>query len=193
MRVGTGILWGGLASVSPRFRQTSIISTQGTSIYARPPRHRSLRSLPPAHRQLLAELMCVLKMASGLFVDPTTLLRLTPLVSSTCTLWFAWDQRVMYSTFTHPDLHKESSAILPLWWRKILEFPEIERVLLPLTITAVTSIANIRKYGALLQAEGSWAWYAAGAALAVGQYVFQLPTANILPPGCLWGVPCGRI
>lgn len=115
-------------------------------------------------------------MASGRFVDPTTLLRLTPLISSTCTLWFAWDQRVMYTTFVHPDLHKESSAILPLWWRKILDFHEIERMLLPVTITAVTSIANIRKYGALLQAKGSWAWYAAGAALAVGQYVFQQQT-----------------
>lgn len=110
-------------------------------------------------------------MASGLFVDPTTLLRLTPLISSTCTLWFAWDQRVMYSTFTHPDLRNESSAILPLWWRKVLDLHEIERVLLPVTITTVASIVNIRKHGALLRAKGSWAWYAAGAALAVGQYV----------------------
>lgn len=114
----------------------------------------------------------MLKMASGLFVDPTTLLRLTPLISSTCTLWFAWDQRVMYSTFTHPDLRNESSAILPLWWRKVLDLHEIERVLLPVTITTVASIVNIRKHGALLRAKGSWAWYAAGAALAVGHVAY---------------------
>lgn len=134
-------------------------------------------------------------MASGLFVDPATLLRLTPLISSTCTLWFAWDQRVMYSTFTHPDLHKESTAILPLWWRKVFESHDVERVLFPITVTAVASFVNIRKYGRLLQAKGSWAWYAAGAALAVGQYVFS--ELVVPPPGCLLlvvlkaGVLCG--
>lgn len=53
-------------------------------------------------------------MASGLFIDPMALLRVTPLISSTCTLWFAWDQHVMYSTFAHPDLERESNAILHL-------------------------------------------------------------------------------
>ncbi|KAF3769764.1 hypothetical protein M406DRAFT_248376 [Cryphonectria parasitica EP155] len=111
-------------------------------------------------------------MASGLFVDPATLLRLTPLISSTCTLWFAWDQRVMYGTFAHRDLEEQSKAILPLWWKKVLEIHDIERVLFPLTVTSVTSIINIRKYGSLLRAKGSWAWYAAGAALAVGHLAF---------------------
>lgn len=112
-------------------------------------------------------------MASGLFVDPATLLRLAPLISSTCTLWFAWDQRVTYSTFTHPDLRAESAAILPLWWRKVFELHDVERVLFPITVTAVASVVNIRRHGGLLRSKGSWAWYAAGAALAVGQYVFQ--------------------
>lgn len=111
-------------------------------------------------------------MASGLFVNPTTLLRITPLISSTCTLWFAWDQQVMYSTFTKPDLEKEANAILPLWWKKVFESHDIERVLLPITVTAVTSIINIHKYGGLLQAKGSLRWYASGAALSVAHIAF---------------------
>lgn len=111
-------------------------------------------------------------MASGLFVDPMTLLRLTPLISSTCTLWFAWDQRVMYSTFVHPDLAPVSKTILPLWWKRVFEIHDIERVLFPLTVTTVTSILNMRRNSALLKVRGSWAWYAAGAALAVSHLAF---------------------
>lgn len=111
-------------------------------------------------------------MASGLFVDPAILLRLTPLISSTCTLWFAWDQRVMYSTFVHPGLEQESKNILPLWWKRVFEIHDIERVLFPLIVTTVASLANIRQYGSLLCAKGSWSWYAAGAALAVGHLAF---------------------
>lgn len=119
-------------------------------------------------------------MASGLFVDPAALLRLTPLISSTCTLWFAWDQHVTYSTFAHPDLEEQSNAILPLWWQKVFEAHDVERVLLPIAVTAATCLANLRAHGALLRARGSWAWYAAGAVLAVGHVAFV--------PGVAWKI-----
>lgn len=86
----------------------------------------------------------------------------------------------MYSTFAHPDLEKESNAILPLWWKKVFEIHDVERVLFPITVTAVTCLANIRKYSTLLKAKESWAWYVAGAALAAGHVAFV--------PGVAWKI-----
>lgn len=112
-------------------------------------------------------------MASGLFLNPNTLLRLTPLVSSTASLWFSWDQHVAFSNFVHPSLALEANgSVLQKWWIRTFDNQDILRVLFPVTVTAVSAVANLRKYGKLLEAKGSWVFYAAGAALAAAHVAF---------------------
>lgn len=41
-------------------------------------------------------------------------------------------------------------------------------------------LANVRKYGSFLKAKQSWAWYVAGAALALGHVAFV--------PGVAWKI-----
>ncbi|KAI0026160.1 hypothetical protein F4780DRAFT_774356 [Xylariomycetidae sp. FL0641] len=48
-------------------------------------------------------------MASGKFVDPMTLLRLAPVISSTCSLWFSLDQQLFVSALITPSRPPHSS------------------------------------------------------------------------------------
>ncbi|KZZ98386.1 hypothetical protein AAL_02904 [Moelleriella libera RCEF 2490] len=94
-----------------------------------------------------------------------------PLLSSTGTILFAWDQHLFFNIFTHPELEKRSNSILPAYWR--LLFPRgLAQVVSLLGITTWTSIAAIVWNRPLLAKKGALPWYAATAGLALGHLVY---------------------
>ena len=57
-------------------------------------------------------------MASGLIFDPIKLLRVTPLLTSTSFLWYAYDEHVFFSTLLHPELQNKDESIIPSFFRQ---------------------------------------------------------------------------
>ncbi|KAF4983184.1 hypothetical protein FZEAL_1341 [Fusarium zealandicum] len=111
-------------------------------------------------------------MASGAFFNPRALLLVTPLVSSTCSLWFAWDQDMFLKIFTQePVDRKKANEMLPSYITAF--FPtSLPRVVSLIGITFWTSLASIWLERPLLESRGSVKWYACTAALASGHLVY---------------------
>ncbi|OAQ64754.1 hypothetical protein VFPPC_05985 [Pochonia chlamydosporia 170] len=110
-------------------------------------------------------------MASGTFFSPQKTLLLAPVVSSTCSLLFAWDQHIFLNLLTHPELSDRTNAILPTYWRVF--FPRgLAQVVSFLGITTWTSIGAVVYHKALLQKRGALPWYVASATMAVAHLVF---------------------
>ncbi|RAK95277.1 putative integral membrane protein [Aspergillus ibericus CBS 121593] len=107
-------------------------------------------------------------MASGLIFDPRSLLRAAPLVTSTCTLWFAFDQDFFLNVFLHPDHRPGSDALLPSYFRVFFR-RGLVRVLGLLTLTLTGGGWNIRTHH---RQSSSWPWYVAGTALAASHLLF---------------------
>lgn len=111
-------------------------------------------------------------MASGAFFNPRTLLLVTPLVSSTCSLWFAWDQDFFLKIFTRPPVeHKQADAILPTYITGFFGSGPWAVVSL-IGTTFWTSLAAVWLERPLLRSRGSTAFYAGTAALALGHLVY---------------------
>ena len=51
-------------------------------------------------------------MVSKRLFNPLVTQRAAPLVSSTCTLLFAWDQHLFFSTFNHSDIRRLSEPVV---------------------------------------------------------------------------------
>lgn len=116
-------------------------------------------------------------MASGLFFDPLVALRAAPLVSSTCTLLYAWDQHLFLSTLNRPETRKLSGPVVSPYF-KVLFRRAIYQVLGFLAVTASTSIANLYSQRPLLNGRGSASWYKAGAILSASHILFVPIIAN---------------
>ncbi|KAF5026520.1 hypothetical protein F66182_1380 [Fusarium sp. NRRL 66182] len=111
-------------------------------------------------------------MASGAFFNPRVLLLVSPLVSSSITLWFARDQDSFLSIFTKPPVDRQkANEILPSYisafygsgpWA-VLSF---------IGLTFTSSMASIYLEQPLLQSRGSLAWYGWSAALAFGHLAY---------------------
>ncbi|ATY60157.1 integral membrane [Cordyceps militaris] len=104
-------------------------------------------------------------MASGMFFDPIVALRALPLVSSTCTLLFGWDQTFFLSLLNRPENRGTSKHLLPAYFRRMFRFG------LPLVVSLIaisfwSGLAGARR---VRQARP---WYAAGAAAALGHLLF---------------------
>ncbi|GAO15201.1 uncharacterized protein UV8b_04252 [Ustilaginoidea virens] len=110
-------------------------------------------------------------MASGTFFDAKKTLLLSPFVSSTCSLLFAWDQHVFLGILTHAELRDRGNAILPTYWRVMFPWG-LTQVIGLLGITTWTSIGAMVWNKDLLRRRGALPWYAATAGLAVGHLVF---------------------
>ena len=105
-------------------------------------------------------------MASGAFFDPKALLLVTPLISSTCSLWMAFDQDAYLGFFVKPTVPREkANGILPSYI-KTMFVPGTARVVSLIAVTTWTSIANLVLSKPLLRSRGSFVWYAWGAAMA---------------------------
>ncbi|TPX10186.1 uncharacterized protein E0L32_001383 [Thyridium curvatum] len=59
-------------------------------------------------------------MASKQFFDPLTLLRVAPLVTSTCSLWYCVDQDLFLGQFVKPHNREKGKEILPGYWKTFL-------------------------------------------------------------------------
>ncbi|XXH05458.1 hypothetical protein Hte_011885 [Hypoxylon texense] len=111
-------------------------------------------------------------MALGLFIDPTTLLRIAPAISSTCSLWFGWDQYEFLQLFLKPDIQPHTNKLLPSYFDTLFN-RGAPRVVGLLLTTILTSAANLRYAPeGLLQERGSFHWYACGIAFALGHQIY---------------------
>lgn len=106
-------------------------------------------------------------MASGAFFNPRTFLLVTPLISSTCTLWYSKDQDFFLSIFTERINEKKANDVLPSYIKGM--FVRGTSVVVGLiAVTFWSSLANIYLYRPILQSRGSLRWYVGTAALALG-------------------------
>lgn len=122
-------------------------------------------------------------MASLLFFDPLVALRAAPLVSSTCTLLFAYEQHFFLSLMNRPTTRAETRRFLPSYFTMF--FAEgVVQVFGFLGITAATSLANLYLHtsgsrGTTLGEQGAYWYYAAAAGLAVSHLLY---TPLVAPP-----------
>ncbi|KXH47141.1 hypothetical protein CSAL01_08550 [Colletotrichum salicis] len=111
-------------------------------------------------------------MASGQFFDPLVALRVAPLVSSTCTLLFAWDQHFFLSLFNDtPELRKKSAPMLKPYFNNFFS-RGVFIVLGFIAVSTSTGIANLFNQPAALRSQSTFRWYAAGTAMSAGHLLF---------------------
>ncbi|SPN98658.1 related to integral membrane protein [Cephalotrichum gorgonifer] len=110
-------------------------------------------------------------MASRLFFDPVVALRTAPLVSSTCTLFYAFSQDFFLRIFNHADLRKENkSAVSPYF--KIFFCRGLPIVLSLLSATTSTTVANLYTQPSSLRNKGAYSWYMAAAIFSASHILF---------------------
>ncbi|QGA16182.1 hypothetical protein EYB26_003849 [Talaromyces marneffei] len=101
---------------------------------------------------------------------PLAALVVAPLISSTCTLWYAFDQHHFLSIFTtHSD--REIDKFIPDYFTQFFT-AGLPRVLGLLGTTCVSVAANYYYRYEFLIANQSLKWYLAGAALAASHLSF---------------------
>lgn len=106
------------------------------------------------------------------------MLLITPLVSSTCSLWYAWDQSFFLTLFTKdPVRTKTANEILPGYIQNFFK-GGLPSVVSLIGVTFWSSLGSIYFAGPVLETRGSLRWYALSAALAVGHLGFI--------PGVAW-------
>lgn len=107
-----------------------------------------------------------------------SILHLVPVVSSTVSLWFAFDQYICLSIFLHKDVEPGAKHVLTPYWN-IMIGTGLSYVIAPLvgTMASIAWILNTTSTE-LLQAKDSYSWYIASATLATGHFIF---TPAVLP------------
>ncbi|PHH60911.1 hypothetical protein CDD81_1022 [Ophiocordyceps australis] len=110
-------------------------------------------------------------MASGAFFDVKTALLMAPLLSSTASLVYAWDQHLLTRPLTRPEAQPYGNMVLPAYWRVMLP-RGVAQVLCLLGLTAGTAAAALVGNGQLVAARHAAGWYMGAAALAVGHLGF---------------------
>jgi hypothetical protein len=111
-------------------------------------------------------------MASGAFFDPRTALLVAPLISSSCSFWFALDQGFFLRVFTIPTVKEpHGNSVLPAYFKRFFD-TGVSRVLGLLGVTISTSLTAVFRHSELLEHRGSYWWYAGAAALASAHLAF---------------------
>ncbi|KAL2163843.1 hypothetical protein VTH06DRAFT_5902 [Thermothelomyces fergusii] len=114
-------------------------------------------------------------MASRLVFDPLVLLRVTPLVSSTCTLLHGRDQGFFLGLLNRPESRRAGSgALLPAYFSAFFRRGVVVVVAL-LAVTAWSSVANLcsaRGPAAIADRLRLRWWYAAAAAFSTAHLLF---------------------
>lgn len=101
-----------------------------------------------------------------------SMLYLAPVVTSTVSLWFAFDQYFFLGIFLHKDVEPGAKHVLTPYWY-IMISTGLGYVIAPLvgTMASIAWILNTTSTE-LLQAKGSSSWYVASAVLAAGHFAF---------------------
>lgn len=110
-------------------------------------------------------------MASRAFFDPVVALRAAPLLTSTCSLWFAWDQHFFLHLFNKPEIREKSNELLPTYFRYFFR-GGVTRVLVLLSLTVSSTLATCLVNHDSHWANGSLRWYTAGLVLAASHLAF---------------------
>jgi hypothetical protein len=110
-------------------------------------------------------------MASGIIFNPMAALAVAPLVSSTCTLWYAFDQHHFLTVFNSLANRPKADAILPTYFKDFFH-DSLPRVIGLLGLTFWSAIGNYHWRYDFLVANQSLRWYVAGASLAVSHLLF---------------------
>jgi hypothetical protein len=110
-------------------------------------------------------------MASRLFFDPIVLLRVAPLVSSTCTLLYASDQDFFLGILNRPENRAHSRPLLPSYFKTFFR-RGVVFVVGCLAVTTWSCIANLYVRRPVLISKKTFWWYAAGAAMSASHLLF---------------------
>lgn len=121
-------------------------------------------------------------MASGRFVDPMTLLRVTPLVTSTAAVMFSADQYLFLDALLAPPHRERANELVPSYYRTFFG-RGIWIIMTAYPLSIATGVANAYRSsggGSSVAAQlssgggnnGAARWYAAGAALALAHFAF---------------------
>ncbi|KAI1399282.1 putative integral membrane protein [Hypoxylon fuscum] len=105
------------------------------------------------------------------------IVHLVPVISSTCSLWFAWDQYEFLMLFRKPDLQALSNKLLPSYFTTFFN-RGAPRVVALLATTAL-SCGTILRYSPSTVLLDSAPWYIAGLSFALGHQIwipFILPS-----------------
>ncbi|KAH8697953.1 putative integral membrane protein [Talaromyces proteolyticus] len=110
-------------------------------------------------------------MASRSIYDPMAALAVAPLISSSCTLWFAWDQTLFLRIFNHDENRSKSNEILSGYWKAFLP-ASLPRVVGLLGLTFWGVVGNYYWRHDSLVSNQSLKWYIGGAALSASHLLF---------------------
>ncbi|KAI1419262.1 hypothetical protein F5Y12DRAFT_720942 [Xylaria sp. FL1777] len=92
-------------------------------------------------------------------------LRLVPIISSTSTLWYAWDQYEQMTLFRTRELRPLSNQLLPRYFTSF--FARGAPRVLGLLLTTAVSCGGILRYSSHARGKGALPWYVAGLSLAL--------------------------
>lgn len=109
-------------------------------------------------------------MASGLINGKTALL-LTPLVTATCSLFFARDEHLFLSGFTDKKHSALANKLLPTYFERFF-YDSFPMLMSTLGGTFWGSLGAIYVTRPLLDRKGSYAWYVATAVLSMAHLGF---------------------
>lgn len=117
-------------------------------------------------------------MASGLFVDPTTLLRIAPLVTSSAAVWFCYDQHMYFGTFLHHDVRPKANDVLPAFWNAHIG-RGLASIVGVYSLSCATGLANALSKVKIRPAPGA-RWYLAGACFSAAHFLFGPWVAELI-------------
>lgn len=107
-----------------------------------------------------------------------SILHLVPVVTSTVSLWFAFDQYFFLGIFLHKDVETGAKHVLTPYWNTMIG-TGLGYVVAPLVSTIASTVAILSTTSAgLLRDKGSYSWYVASAFFAAGHFAF---VSAILP------------
>ncbi|KAI1808965.1 hypothetical protein F4811DRAFT_499646 [Daldinia bambusicola] len=106
-------------------------------------------------------------------------LYLAPVISSTSSLYFAWDQYLFLRIFLKKDIQVHANRLQASYWQTF--FPQAAFSVIGLVgITSGVSFYLLKTSGALLQEKGSYNWYLASGVLALCHFFWVPPIKPII-------------
>ncbi|KAH9908267.1 hypothetical protein F4778DRAFT_776576 [Xylariomycetidae sp. FL2044] len=109
----------------------------------------------------------------------STILYLVPALSSTCSLYFAWDQLFFLRLFLKKDIRHHGNRLQASYWQSF--FPVAAPIIIGLIfVTSGTSFALLRTSDAVLQQKKTYNWYLAGGALALCHFLWVPPIKPVI-------------